>query len=310
MEHLDAFTPATFDPRHGPAEQTRSCSCGAIWPTTWFRDARLPNGGAWAYPPIDPCKHCEPRQDSSAERELRGRMIRADVPEALIHYDLQRVTTQRIGEDFVTFQERVRHDKQLGASHANLAGLRQIRDWQPPAWMLIHGPPGTGKTTVLAALARRLLTIAPEEFVDLHVNHPQFARLDNGLQNFIAKRGTVRFGLPRTARTVAYARVDDVLNEERVRIRGFSDHPVRDIARGPSVLLLDELGLAEKPSQREVDVVERIIGERHDRRLATVVATNRTPNELCGGTRAIYGRRVADRLRSATHVELGGDSWR
>lgn len=307
---LTAFPRSTFDASRGPAQSQRTCSCGSTWQTTWYRDERLPSGGAWAYPRIDPCAQCEPREDFQAERELQGRMRRADVPDPFVHFDFERVTTQRIGEDFPLFQERAKRDKQLGASHANLAALRHIRDWHPPTWLLIHGPPGTGKTTVLAALARRLLTLSAQRFVDLHDEHPHFARLDDATQAFIAARGVVRFAMPRVSRTVLYARVDDVLNEERVRIRGFSDHPVRDVARGPSVLLLDELGLADRPPQREVDVVERILGERYDRRLTTVLATNRTPGELCSESKSLYGRRVADRLRAAAHVELGGPSWR
>lgn len=123
-----------------------------------------------------------------------------------------------------------------------------------------------------------------------------------------------------------YHRADDVVDRERVKLRGLDDAPTRDVARvgirveqenerdvrrfdPTAVLLLDELGLTPRPTGAEAKAIERIIGFRADHGLCTVVATNRDLDELVG-REGIYGRRVADRLRQALAVPLTGESWR
>lgn len=289
------------------------CTCGAEWPYSWYvprRHGRV-YPGRWAAPSVRPCQLCATPPEVLAERELRGRLLAAGIPDPLVIYGLERehLVQQRPGEPEDSFRHRVAEERTrapvLGVGIAQTAAYRAVMAWRPPQWLILHGPAGTGKTTILAGLARRLLRVQPETRTERH-GRPCVVRTQR--------------------RIVEYHRVDEILGREQVKLRGLDDSPTRDVARvghrvvsdgertvheldPMAVLMLDELGLDERPGQAERRLVERILCYRHDHGLCTVIATNRGVHELVGDA-SIYGRRVGDRLRTALTVALLGESWR
>lgn len=301
-----AYPVALTDPMQEP--DLLACTCGQRWPWVWHTP-RTSSGRVWpprwAAPKVNPCPDCRPDPNIAAELEIRERLRAADLPEPMWRYRFDRVTVQRPNEDYAAFQARAKAERQIGASTENLGALRKVKDWAPPEWLVLHGPPGTGKTTVMAAIARRLLTSTPDEQVDLPArSYPtelaeEFARSRN------LHKALSRIPIPQ----VEYHRVDELVRRETVRMRGLDPHPTVDVAK-VQILMLDELGLTERPTEAEARLIERVLCYRHDRGLCTIVATNRSWEELTTGKRPLYGWRVADRLRTAVDVALGGPSWR
>lgn len=287
-----------------------ACTCGERWRWKWH-EPRTPSGrlysGRWCAPKVAPCDRCVVSPELEVEREVRARLQAADIPEPLWRFRLEsnRVLVQRNNEPIEDFQARVRADNRLGVATVNYDALVRVRDWSPPKSLLLHGPPGTGKTTVMAAIARKLLTSEPDEHVDLPVANYVDPLAESYARSRGLHRAVSRVGVPQ----VVYHRVDELVRRETLKLRGLDPHPQVDAAK-VRILLLDELGLSERPTEAEARLVERIICYRHDRGLCTVLATNRTWDELATGGRPLYGKRVADRLRDATEVALGGPSWR
>lgn len=298
-------------PSHQAPEPVRCDGCGKTWPWNWYiperHGQRYP--GRWAAPPVDPCPACQRPAEHVAESKLRDQLVRVGVSERLAAFTLDAVVPQGESEDPEAFRARVRlaqRDKPvLGVPVGQRAAWRELRRWKPPTWVVLHGPPGTGKTTLMAAMARRVLSVASERWEERD-----------------GRRVLVR----RTAPAVEYHSLDDVLSRERVRHSGLDKSPVKDVAtvgvgvrvdgeqRFPvydrrAVLFLDELGLNSKIRDDEAMLVERIIGFRERHGLCTVVATNREYDEVAG-PESIYGRRVGNRLATALNVAVTGDSWR
>jgi hypothetical protein len=287
------------------------CSCDRTWPWTWYVPER--NGqryaGRWAAPKVDPCGACALPSEHLVEKALRATLVRIGVSDRLVAYSFDGLVQQGDSEDPDAFRLRVREQQVkkpvLGVPVGQRHAWRELRKWKPPTWVVLHGPPGTGKTTMMAAMARRVLSVASERWEE---------------------RGGRRVLVRRTAPAVEYHSLDDVLSRERVRHSGLDKSPVKDVAtvgvgvrvdgeqRFPvydrrAVLFLDELGLNSKIRDDETMLVERIIGFRERHGLCTVVATNREYDEVAG-PESIYGRRVGNRLATALNVPLTGDSWR
>lgn len=304
---------------HDAEPPLRRCACGAEHRWVWYAP-RGPTTGVqgahrWCSPKVNPCSLCVVTEESLAEREVVGRLYRAGVPAPLHGYALtaDRVVKQGTDEAPDVFQARVRAlgGSRLGILACNAAALKGAWLWSPPDWLVLHGPPGTGKTTWLAGLARRLLAVPPSAQLQL----PEASVMARGGQ--VAWDYAVSRGLAETRKApswvpVTYETVPELMRREQLRAKGLDEHPLRDLARAPGVLMLDELGCAPKPSSWEQDQVERILVYRHNHRLPTIIATNRSFAELSGqsGQRPPYGERVADRLRTAVDVRLGGPSWR
>jgi DNA replication protein DnaC len=272
------------------------CRCGEEWPWTWF--VPVVNGttysGRWAAAQHDPCRLCAPADPAlQREHDLQGRLERSGFPTRLTTYTLEPkgLVQQRPNEGHDAFRERVKSTPGcvLGVSVSQVQSYRQLIGWRPPTGLVLHGPPGTGKTTVMAALARKLASVGEDEWV---------------------KGPTGRRTLRRAPSwAVEYHRLDDVVDRERVKMRGLDESPLKDVARTSAVLFLDELGLKPKPTEFEATLVERIVGYRSEHGLCTVVATNRDYWEVAGDD-SIYGRRTGDRLRQYTDVPMTGESWR
>jgi DNA replication protein DnaC len=280
--------------------------CGRQWRWEWYTPTTRSgekHPPRWCAPKVSPCRECAPSPESQAEHELLSRLAHAGIPEPLRRYSLDQVLLQKSDEPIETFRTRVLRDGRLGVALVNAGALARIRSWQPrdehgrARWLVLHGAPGTGKTTLLAALARKLLASPAERWTNK----------DGG--------GRVSFAGQRTLHRARvhgaiYERTDELVRREQLKARVIDPHPMRDAALEPRVLLLDELGCAERPPQSEVDLIERVLTHRHDYGMVTVIATNRSWEELTDASRGIYGWRVADRLRAATEVEIGGPSWR
>lgn len=296
------------------------CSCGELLDWVWHEPRSPSTGrtwpGRWCAPKHSPCAACATPAGLDADMELRQRMRDAGIPEPLLGYRLETVggyvVTQDDDEPWPDFRARVlelaRHLPRIGVADTNREAIRRLAKWAPPSWLVVTGSVGTGKTLLLAALVRRLLVQQPdsvEELPDERVG----ARCQLGW-DYAASRGLAQTIRRQAVPRIEYHRVDDLVRREALKLRGLDPAPTADAAKRPHVLVLDELGLSERPTEAEARLVERILCYRADHGLTTICASNRTWEELTMGERPLYGRRVADRLRGALSVELRGPSWR
>ena len=294
------------------------CECGESYPWVWHvpRTSRREYPGRWAAPTLNPCERCKPVSGMDDELLLRQRIRDAGIPDAMVGYRLDvsqgYLVTQEDDETPDEFRARIAgmRDgvKRIGVLDINREAIRELYRWRPPAWLVLHGPVGTGKTTLISALVRKLLEQPPDVIEQLP--EERFAGLDDAAFDYATSRGLTKTLRRKAVPIVEYHRVDDLVRREAIKARGLDPNPTADAAKRPHVLILDELGLTERPTESETKMIERILCYRADHGICTVMATNRTWDELVGGKRPLYGRRVADRLKKPTEVALLGESWR
>jgi DNA replication protein DnaC len=322
-----------------------TCRCGREHPAVWYdAAARREAGryvppawgaGRWVAPEIDPCPACRPTT-TPFEGEVLARLRAAKVPGRYHGFTLRRadVLVQRPMEDAVAFQQRCSVASKFGAFKENLDALQGIRTWlgctpdewfaKPPRrWLVLHGPPGTGKTALLGAIARALLSVPPQVTVELpekrlrhlHIHAPRSGESLEGFQWRVD--AAVASGLTTAKRQ---GRVPQVLyldgDELQRRVsqgfgsnRGDERDRIEEEARMAEVLLLDEVGARATVTDHAFNLFGGLLKLRHNDDRLTILATNRTWEELTGPS-SLFGDAVADRLRSAQRVPLGGPSWR
>lgn len=296
----------------------------------------------WTSPKLSPCLECERHSDEQkahdAELELRNRLREAKVPDAYHGFSLNAadMTRQRDGEDIAAFQARAKADRKFGATTDNLRALQGVREWLssnrgavPRKWVVVYGPPGTGKTAVLSAIARRLLQVRASDVVDLKPEQLTIRPKTQLAWDYAARPGWDGKGpvvaspmsavVRRPAPRVEYLNAAEFVALDDLRFQRGNDALHQDprayYVKLPGVLMLDELavvppgGSGELPP-REVKLFAQLLQPRYDKGSLTVIATNRSIEELVTKGKNLFGDAVADRLASAHHVRLGGPSWR
>jgi DNA replication protein DnaC len=326
--------------------QDVECACGRVYPQVWYDlTARREAGkyvpaswgdGRWVSPQVSPCAVCA--QLDPFERVVLERLRKAKVPAKYHAFRLQasHMLNQRDDELDADFRVRCKAMSRFGVTKGMRESLRSIRAWlgvsgdvafakPPERWLVLHGTPGTGKTAVLSAIARCLLSVPPLSPDDmprarirhLHLDKPKPGESAERWQarcDYAEARGLTR-GMRRHARKpeARYVDASDLLrrvNREFGRKKEDEADGIEEECVHSPVLLLDELGATSQVSEGQYNLFERLLRMRHNDNRLTVVATNRTWAELTTKGSAMYGDAVADRLRSGIAVPFGGDSWR
>lgn len=262
----------------------------------------------------------------TTEAALIERMAVAQVPIPNRRISLSNLLLQDTDEDWLSFVRRVRHADSFGLARANLDAFNDLNRWSPPDrptnrdWLVLHGPPGSGKTLLLAALARKLLAdvaervqIIPDAELRVHFGKLTGEALERQLAT-VRATGRDRRIRPGSYRAVRYVVLSELVRGEK-RTWNPKHATQEDVvtlggAMRVQVLLLDELAVDPTPAEVETRLVEDLLVAREGSQLLTVMATNRTPEELTRSKSPVYGARVADRLRAARWVHMAGPSWR
>lgn len=316
--------PPIHDGDEPPPLECPTCHTRHPW-VWWEPDAsRWPSLPAamlrprWTAPKVAPCSECTHSRGLDEEAELLERLKRAGVPRTLARY---RFTGGRVrmqdGEDPGTFMRRVLGlTATIGILDVNREawrtlvgnGTSEYPGWRPSGlrWLALYGPVGTGKSLLLAGLARRLMTLPPRQLVPLEgANFPSQQAWDyavsRGLDSTYTGTGDVG---------CRYVTVAEIVRQEELKWEG-DRKPAYDAATC-GCLLLDELGTEDRPSKHEQAVVERVLLYRYQHGLPVILTTNRGWDELTGPD-PLYGRRVADRLSERVGpwaLKITGPSWR
>lgn len=296
------------------ADRMYPCDCGeehaAVW---WTGRPSAGKPGQWVSPKISPCELCHVDEALVRKQDLDRRMLASGFDETLLPWDFETMIHQQ-GEELEPFMARIAGLEwpQLGVLEENRVALSGIRRWDPrrkdhPRFLVITGIPGTGKSSVLGALGRRFMARGQRELV------PLTARQVGGEERLEALRllgRDMRVRMPRSMHC-RYVHIKTLVDAERSRSSyGGDPDKAKHLGTYRGILMVDELGLSEGDRMEDAGV-EELINRRSAKALPLVVSTNRTKRELLGdGCDPLFSSRVADRLKRAAFLHVGGPSWR
>ena len=163
-----------------------SCpNCGKEWGWEWFSiETSTRTIARWAYPPIRPldppiggesnptgCPKCEDElRAKGIKAHLDKRLAIADIPKRHRDASFERMEWQHETEHPEDFHRRIMEEKRMGFFLEDADDMRKVFAWmkyiknpteykrRPGLSLWIHGEPGTGKSTIMAAIIRRLLS--------------------------------------------------------------------------------------------------------------------------------------------------------
>ena len=191
-------------------------------------------------------------------------------------------------------------DGRSDARGAALGCLRAIAAGERPEGVMLCGPPGRGKSHLLAAaamagtspdIAARLTAIA-RDLAARHARETGGGWLTSALSRYVSC-------------TDIAARVPASLDARDGQVSKWRE----EMAAVP-LLALDEVG-DMKPDSWMADLIKQVLHRRHDRRLVTFVATNYLPDDT--GSESLARRvppQILSRLRCLVSVVMTGDDWR
>lgn len=191
-------------------------------------------------------------------------------------------------------------DGRSDARAAAVGCLRAIGAGERPDGVMLCGPPGRGKSHLLAAaamagtspdIAARLTAIA-RDLAARHARETGGGWLTSALSRYVSC-------------TDLAARVPASLDARDGQVSRWRE----EMAAVP-LLALDEVG-DMKPDSWLADLIKQVLHRRHDRRLVTFVATNYLPD--IDGPESLARRvppQIVSRLRCLVPVVLTGIDWR
>lgn len=135
------------------------------------------------------CDECLPEFDAEAEaRRIASALSASGIPAKMRDRRLTVVVKQPQDSDFPEWAREVRRE-QLGLTRWNATAARWLRDWQGDVSVLLTGPVGGGKSTLLAARVRdlvldglRVVWTSEHDIFDLLRNFDRRAAALRGLQ--------------------------------------------------------------------------------------------------------------------------------
>lgn len=294
--------------------------CKTHWPWEWLdwpvlpgREGSIFSGPRWAAPKTNPCGACGTDPNFERKRALDRRVEAAGFP--YIPYVLhEALLIRQLMEDDGAFMARVKahNDRAMGSTdddirlklgvlRTNQEAIDQLLKWNRKRSVMLYGPPGTGKTMLLCALGRLLLN-ADTQFRRYILDGDELGP-EVDLTSIQTERTVLR---RQSHRSVAYKRLDALVEEQKDRFKPGGSSPVRRMGKYEGVLFFDELGISSRSSNYEEDVVNHVLGERFDRGLPTVISSNLNPEDF----RRRYGERSGSRLRTCIILEIQGPDWR
>ena len=298
------------------------CSCGELVRYKRVQPMRRRDPSShwmWSQPQVSPCRVCQPTHEAREAQRRRLKLQKVQgLPRKHWRWSLDRITRPTRAEveegTALDYAKRVIRQNEtpdcidgplMAAHQGNIDAIRAAERWveryqqgKGAGWMMLHGPVGTGKSAIIAAMCNAALDGA----------RLTVARVDGSRVTWCDHRDGrgYRMQSPPTAWTGGSGVVPYWSSEgelyTRMELSWSGDRdPLRKVTQAP-LLFLDDLGEVRNDAARKM--IERLISYRYDHGLATVISTNLTMEDIERGQsrkwsegHVGFGARVADRLR-------------